>query len=301
MLPQHFHTELKRRISCRSGCLLCKVSYRRYSGLFDSWCSCQIGEPTGFLSRSSCEVLQLLEPDCFPQKRRRRLVLKLADRQSSQAAPAITPSIYGLSNSISEFSYDPENGVTFECWYRRYEDLFRVDLASQDDAWKVGLLTRKLGPSELEKYTDVILPKSSLDFTFGETVQNLKSRSGRHPHLHTKERSIAKPASPTISSLSLRVTSEDISQQQRMYTTVLINGYPVRLQLDTASDVTIISETQWRSIGSPPLRKQSNIDLSEHVPSLLHLRCLATWQELVNDVRRRPPLPHTTQHFQPFS
>ncbi|VDD84470.1 unnamed protein product [Mesocestoides corti] len=48
----------------------------------------------------------------------------LADRQSSQAASASTPSIDGLINSISEFFYDPENGVTYESWYRRYDDLF---------------------------------------------------------------------------------------------------------------------------------------------------------------------------------
>ncbi|VDD75812.1 unnamed protein product [Mesocestoides corti] len=107
----------------------------------------------------------------------------LVDRQSSQAAPASTSSIDGLSNSISEFSYDPENGVTFESWYRRYEDLFRVDLASQDDAWKVRLLTRKLGPAELKRYTDTILPKSSIDFTFGENIQNRKSRFAEHTSL----------------------------------------------------------------------------------------------------------------------
>ncbi|VDD78037.1 unnamed protein product [Mesocestoides corti] len=43
-----------------------------------------------------------------------RLVSMLADRQWTQAAPVSTPSIVGLTNSISEFSYDPKNGVTFE-------------------------------------------------------------------------------------------------------------------------------------------------------------------------------------------
>ncbi|VDD78992.1 unnamed protein product [Mesocestoides corti] len=107
----------------------------------------------------------------------------LADRQSPQPAPASTSSIDGLTNSISEFSYDPENGVKFESCYRRDEELFRVDLASQDDAWKVRLLTRKLGPTELKEYTDAILPKSSLYFTFGESVQNLKSRFGERTSL----------------------------------------------------------------------------------------------------------------------
>ncbi|VDD81825.1 unnamed protein product [Mesocestoides corti] len=102
----------------------------------------------------------------------------LEDRQSSQAAPASTPAIDSLTNGIWEFSYDPECGVTFESWYRRFEDLFRVDLSSQDDAWKVRLLTRKLGSVKLKKNTDTFLPMSSLDFTFGEAVQNLKRMYG---------------------------------------------------------------------------------------------------------------------------
>ncbi|VDD77961.1 unnamed protein product [Mesocestoides corti] len=107
----------------------------------------------------------------------------LTDRQSSQAAPASTLSIDSLTFSISEFSYDPEDGIKFESWYRRYEDLFRVDLASQDDVWKVKLLTCKLSPAELKRYTYAILPKSSVNFNFVETVQNLKRMFGERASL----------------------------------------------------------------------------------------------------------------------
>ncbi|VDD83142.1 unnamed protein product [Mesocestoides corti] len=58
-----------------------------------------------------------------------RLMLMLADRQSSQATSVSTPSLDSLTNSISEFSYDPENGATFESWHWHFEDLFRVHLA----------------------------------------------------------------------------------------------------------------------------------------------------------------------------
>ncbi|VDD79230.1 unnamed protein product [Mesocestoides corti] len=78
---------------------------------------------------------------------------------------------------------------------------------------------------------------------------NSISGSRRHPHIYTKERSIAAPASPTVASLSLRVTTEDTQLKQRMHATVLINGHPVCLQLDTSSDVNIISETQQCFIG----------------------------------------------------
>uniref|UniRef100_A0A5K3FXT5 Uncharacterized protein n=1 Tax=Mesocestoides corti TaxID=53468 RepID=A0A5K3FXT5_MESCO len=48
----------------------------------------------------------------------KKLVSMLADCQSSQVAPASTLSVDGITYSISEFTYDPENGVTFESWYR---------------------------------------------------------------------------------------------------------------------------------------------------------------------------------------
>ncbi|VDD81939.1 unnamed protein product [Mesocestoides corti] len=38
-----------------------------------------------------------------------------------------------------------------------------------------------------------------------------------------------------------------------MHTTVLTNGHPVRLKQGRASDATVISENQWRSLGRPPL------------------------------------------------
>ncbi|XP_041766349.1 uncharacterized protein K02A2.6-like isoform X2 [Anopheles merus] len=42
-------------------------------------------------------------------------------------------------------------------------------------------------------------------------------------------------------------------EARRKYVNVLINGTPVKLQLDTASDITVISEGLWRDVGQPPL------------------------------------------------
>ncbi|XP_062700588.1 uncharacterized protein K02A2.6-like [Aedes albopictus] len=42
-------------------------------------------------------------------------------------------------------------------------------------------------------------------------------------------------------------------QQRRKYVPVGINGSPVRLQIDTGSDITIISSESWRKIGSPSM------------------------------------------------
>ncbi|MGL5707389.1 MAG: aspartyl protease family protein [Aeromonas sp.] len=41
----------------------------------------------------------------------------------------------------------------------------------------------------------------------------------------------------------------------RKFVTVDINGQPVRLQLDTASNITIISQNLWRSLGEPSIEQ----------------------------------------------
>ena len=56
-----------------------------------------------------------------------------------------------LAAAISEFHFDPENNVTFDTWFRRYEDIFGVDLSGQDDDVEVRLLLRKLGAADLGK------------------------------------------------------------------------------------------------------------------------------------------------------
>ncbi|VDL98591.1 unnamed protein product [Schistocephalus solidus] len=71
---------------------------------------------------------------------------------------------------ITEFIDDPDSCV-FDAWFKRWEDIFRVEFAKADDAWKVRLLLRKLGAEEHERYTDMLLPKNPCGFTFDETVQ----------------------------------------------------------------------------------------------------------------------------------
>ena len=93
---------------------------------------------------------------------------------SPETAPANnTQSIDGVANSITEFAYDPAAHVTFETWFKRYADMFKSDLAAQDDSWKVRLLLRKLGPAEHERYANYILPKEPRDVLFQETVETL--------------------------------------------------------------------------------------------------------------------------------
>ncbi|VDN15854.1 unnamed protein product [Dibothriocephalus latus] len=52
---------------------------------------------------------------------------------------------------------------------------------------------------------------------------------------------------------SLLATFKTDFEARRKYFTVTINGKPVRLQLDTASDTSLISKHTWRMIGQPPM------------------------------------------------
>ncbi|CAH8429237.1 unnamed protein product, partial [Schistosoma bovis] len=103
--------------------------------------------------------------------------------QPSTSNSTTAPSVDGIANSIAEFHYDPDSNVTFEMWFRRYEDLFKFDFANQDDAWKVRLLLRKLGANELDKYCNLILPLNPRDRSFADTVQTLIQHFGDNSSL----------------------------------------------------------------------------------------------------------------------
>ncbi|BHF60650.1 hypothetical protein SprV_0100361500 [Sparganum proliferum] len=102
------------------------------------------------------------------------LTVKLSNSSMGQSSAAGgSHSVDYIASSITEFLYDPQAHITFDSWYKRYEDLFSVDLAAQDDAWKVRLLLRKLDPAEHERYANFVLPKNPREVTFKGTVQTL--------------------------------------------------------------------------------------------------------------------------------
>ncbi|CAH8856144.1 unnamed protein product [Trichobilharzia szidati] len=83
-----------------------------------------------------------------------------------------------ISNSISEFNYDPISGLVFDAWFNRYEDVFRIECHMFDDAAKVRLLLRKLGTVEHNRYVNFILPKNPRELSFDETVTVLSQIFG---------------------------------------------------------------------------------------------------------------------------
>ncbi|CAH8454507.1 unnamed protein product [Schistosoma margrebowiei] len=109
----------------------------------------------------------------------------MSNSLTSSSNPTTTAtSVDGTANSISKSHDDPESNVTFDIWFRCYKDLFKLDFANQDD-WKVHLLLRKLGPSELDRYCNLILPLSPRDCSFLNTVQSLSQQLGDNSSLFT--------------------------------------------------------------------------------------------------------------------
>ena len=88
-----------------------------------------------------------------------------------------------IANSITEFTYDPDAGMFFESWFKRYEDIFNIELKNQDDAWRVRLLLRKLCTTEHARYTNSILPKNARDLSFKDTVKQLSEIFGERSSL----------------------------------------------------------------------------------------------------------------------
>ncbi|BHF61522.1 hypothetical protein SprV_0100449700 [Sparganum proliferum] len=281
------------------------------------------------MANEYAELKQMLQQQL---KLMEALTVKLSNSNMGQSSAAGgSHSVDHIAGSINEFLYDPQAHITFDSWYKRYEDMFSVDLAAQDDAWKVRLLLRKLGPAEHERYANFILPKNPREVTFKDTVQTLSQIFGdqsslltldfnasnyasvipmissrmrassisirshrpnrgpskcprrdlRHPLVGTAARGISTGIALSASiaaaavirrrfrpkrkskhqsvgnSLSLLAAFQLNASGRRKFVDVLLNGHAVRLQLDTASDITIISERLWQSLGSPTMQQTS--------------------------------------------
>ena len=117
---------------------------------------------------------------------------KMMDAFLSKIASLGTSSTEGKSDpqlketvgaAIQEFHYDPDNGITFMSWHKRYEDMFLVDGKNLDESAKVRLLMQKLGPAEHTQYINYILPSHPRDFTLDATVKKLDDIFGERSSL----------------------------------------------------------------------------------------------------------------------
>lgn len=105
-------------------------------------------------------------------------ITRLLSRLAVPAPPNTEQTLEALSTNISEFTFDPDNGITFEKWFSRYTELFESDARNLDDAAKVRLLLRKLDTASHSRYVNYILPKLPKDLQFTETISTLKKIFG---------------------------------------------------------------------------------------------------------------------------
>ncbi|VDL92077.1 unnamed protein product [Schistocephalus solidus] len=210
---------------------------------------------------------------------------------------------------ITEFIYDPDSGVTFDAWFKRWETIFHVEFAKADDAGSIvnpecekcmlrtmtkdefkclifvcalqsprdaEIRTRLLNKIEQDPdstlqaltaecqwlknlkhdSTMVEQPSSSLVITSKHVCQKCHKRGTKEGHHPAGQRSEFKvcnrkmrrpkwPSSHGPKSHSILVTFKTEF--------VNINGKPVGLQLDTASDIKLISKRTSHMIGRPPM------------------------------------------------
>ncbi|VDO90758.1 unnamed protein product [Heligmosomoides polygyrus] len=83
-----------------------------------------------------------------------------------------------LVGRIAPFIYDPDADLTFESFYRRYDDVFSVDATGLDEPTRVRLLLHKLDAGSYERYSSYILPQNPKDVSFKQTVATLKDLFG---------------------------------------------------------------------------------------------------------------------------
>lgn len=117
------------------------------------------------------------------QKRLVEMMSQKLNLKSESVSVTNQPSVDAIAASISEFVFDAVSGVTFESWFQKYEDVFRLELAKQEDSWRVRLLLRKLGAVEHERYSNFVLPKNPREFSFDQTVQTLTQIFGEQASL----------------------------------------------------------------------------------------------------------------------
>ncbi|BHF77599.1 hypothetical protein SprV_0602070700 [Sparganum proliferum] len=192
-------------------------------------------------------------------KRMDALTVKISNSSMGQSSAAGgSHSVDYIASSITEFLYDPQAHITFDSWYKRYEDLFSLHLAAQDEAWKsIQSHRSNRGPSKCPR-RDLRQP------LVGNVARGISTRIALSASIAAKAvirrrfRPNRKPTPQSIgNSLSLLASFQLNAFGRRKFVDVLLNGHAVRLLLDTASDITIISERLWQSLGRPTIQQTS--------------------------------------------
>ncbi|VDN09721.1 unnamed protein product [Dibothriocephalus latus] len=123
-------------------------------------------------------------------------------------------------------------------------------------------LLPQLGTKEHKWHTDMILSKNPRDFTFDTTLKRLSETFGEKSSLFNIRcqcLKLGKNEADELLTLASIVNREFLATFQTeieawiKHLMVIINGNPVRLQLDTTSDLSVISKRTRQMIGQPPM------------------------------------------------
>ncbi|VUZ56321.1 unnamed protein product [Hymenolepis diminuta] len=136
--------------------------------------------------------------------------------------------------NVGEFHYEPVVGETFTTWYARNRGIYENRMARLFNETRINMLL-KLSKSDHNLCLAYLLPLSPKDFTFEGTIEKCEKVFGHNISLFNRR----------FKCLNLTISEgEDIH-----------NGRHIELQVDTGSDITIVSAEAWKSLGLPKLDK----------------------------------------------
>lgn len=91
------------------------------------------------------------------------LLVQLMENQLNPQPAAPTAIFKDLSSRMNPFTFCPEENLTFDRWYARYQSIFDQDATALTNSQKVSLLTEKLSDIDYQKFADGILPATKDD------------------------------------------------------------------------------------------------------------------------------------------
>ncbi|KAA3675813.1 uncharacterized protein DEA37_0005280 [Paragonimus westermani] len=128
------------------------------------------------ISMEQMQALLQQQQKIFEQSQA-KLIEMLTQKFSSQSLGVANedqlPTPESMIQQVSEFHFDAIGGVTFDSWFHKYEDIFRVEMVQLFEDEKVRLLLRRLGTTEHERFVNFILPKHPKNLTFEKTARTL--------------------------------------------------------------------------------------------------------------------------------
>ncbi|XP_055612825.1 uncharacterized protein K02A2.6-like [Uranotaenia lowii] len=185
--------------------------------------------------------------------------MAVMERFTTQAAPnqpTDNPElvIKSLSSNIREFCYDPENSLTFDRWYQKYEDFFLQDGAKLDDAAKKKQQGKPHNQPSKKGKQHSTLPKTpcwqcggmhfvrECPFTSANPVGGLDTKRDT---VTVSQRSSTARINRSMGSSLSTISAADYDANS----STSVNGVYIKMQFVTASDITVNSKPTWKKLG----------------------------------------------------